>query len=159
MERPPTPVFWPGEFHGLYSPSGLKESDITEQLSLFNTVPWWFFGFRYQFWKTNKCRHNMPFVHWICKCHSLLGWNRGSDKDWGEERAKPPSPNGVWLHGYNVREVLNHLENPGKARQRTFLCTDRGVAAWLLIWFQRLWITVCPEGPGPFSLRSVPNLV
>ena len=24
-ERPPTPVFWPGEFHGLYSPWGCKE--------------------------------------------------------------------------------------------------------------------------------------
>ena len=29
-----TPVFWPGEFHGLYSPWGGKESDMTEQLSL-----------------------------------------------------------------------------------------------------------------------------
>ena len=29
-----TPVFWPGEFHGLYSPWGHKESDITERLSL-----------------------------------------------------------------------------------------------------------------------------
>ena len=28
-EQPPTPVFWPGEFHGLYS----KELDTTEQLS------------------------------------------------------------------------------------------------------------------------------
>ena len=26
----PTPVFWPGEFHGLYSPWGHKESDTTE---------------------------------------------------------------------------------------------------------------------------------
>ena len=25
----PTPVFWPGEFHGLYSPLGHKESDMT----------------------------------------------------------------------------------------------------------------------------------
>ena len=30
----PNPVFWPGEFHGLYSPWGLKELDTTEQLSL-----------------------------------------------------------------------------------------------------------------------------
>ena len=30
----PTSVFWPGEFHGLYSPWGGKESDTTEQLSL-----------------------------------------------------------------------------------------------------------------------------
>ena len=33
-ERLPTPVLWPGEFHGLYSPWGHKESDMTEQLSL-----------------------------------------------------------------------------------------------------------------------------
>ena len=33
-ERLPTPVFWPGEFHGLYSPWGHKELDMTEQLSL-----------------------------------------------------------------------------------------------------------------------------
>ena len=33
-ERLPTPVFWPGEFHGLYSLWGHKESDTTEQLSL-----------------------------------------------------------------------------------------------------------------------------
>ena len=29
------PVFWLGEFHGLYSPWGPKELDVTEQLSLF----------------------------------------------------------------------------------------------------------------------------
>ena len=34
-ERQPTPVFWPGEFRGLYSPWGCKESDTTEWLSLF----------------------------------------------------------------------------------------------------------------------------
>ena len=33
-ERLPTPVFWPGEFQGLYSPWGHKESDTTEWLSL-----------------------------------------------------------------------------------------------------------------------------
>ena len=33
-ERLPTPVFWPGEFHGLYSPRGRKESDTTEPLWL-----------------------------------------------------------------------------------------------------------------------------
>ena len=32
--RLPIPVFWPGEFHGLYSPWGHKELDTTEQLSL-----------------------------------------------------------------------------------------------------------------------------
>ena len=33
-ERLPTPVFWPGEVHGLYSPWGCKELDTTERLSL-----------------------------------------------------------------------------------------------------------------------------
>ena len=32
--RLPTPVFWPGGFHGLYSPWGRKESDMTEWLSV-----------------------------------------------------------------------------------------------------------------------------
>ena len=32
-ERLPTPVFWPGEFHGLYSPQGHKESDTTEWIT------------------------------------------------------------------------------------------------------------------------------
>ena len=29
-ESLPTPVFWPGEFHGLYSLWGCKELDMTE---------------------------------------------------------------------------------------------------------------------------------
>ena len=34
----PTPVFWPGEVHGLYSPWDRKESDRTERLSLHITL-------------------------------------------------------------------------------------------------------------------------
>ena len=37
-ERLPTPVFWPREFHGLYSPWGHRESDKTERLSLSNFI-------------------------------------------------------------------------------------------------------------------------
>ena len=33
-ERLLTPVFWPGEFHRLYSAWGHKESDVTEQLAV-----------------------------------------------------------------------------------------------------------------------------
>ena len=39
-ERLPTPIFWHGEFHGLYSPWGRKESDITERLSLSLSFAW-----------------------------------------------------------------------------------------------------------------------
>ena len=38
-ERLPTPVFWPGEFHGLYSSWGHKESDMAEWLSLSLSLP------------------------------------------------------------------------------------------------------------------------
>ena len=48
-ERLPTPVFWPGEFHGSYSPWGCKESDTTEWLSLswriMDECFWYFFVF------------------------------------------------------------------------------------------------------------------
>jgi len=37
-EKLPTPVFWPGEFHGLYSPRGSKESDMTERLAHHFTI-------------------------------------------------------------------------------------------------------------------------
>ena len=30
----PTPVFWPGEFHGLHSPWTCEESGMTKKLSL-----------------------------------------------------------------------------------------------------------------------------
>ena len=38
----PTLVFWPEEFHGLYSPWGCKELDMTERLSL--SLPFSFMG-------------------------------------------------------------------------------------------------------------------
>ena len=34
MEQLLAPVFWPGEFQGLFSPWGCKELDTTERLSL-----------------------------------------------------------------------------------------------------------------------------
>ena len=46
----PTPVFWPEEFHGLYSPWGHKESDTTD-----HSLPhWWWVGY-----------HSLP--HWWYK--------------------------------------------------------------------------------------------
>ena len=33
-KRLPTPGFWPGNFHGLYSPWGHKDSDKAERISL-----------------------------------------------------------------------------------------------------------------------------
>ena len=39
-ERLPIPVFWPREFHRLYSPWGHKESDKTEEISLSSRRQW-----------------------------------------------------------------------------------------------------------------------
>ena len=52
-ERLLTPVFWPGEFHGLYSPWGHKESDTNERLSL------------------SPPTHTHPFIFYL---QSLVGW-------------------------------------------------------------------------------------
>ena len=43
---PPTPLFWPGEFHG-HSPWGCKELDTTEQLSLFPVCNLYLFRFNF----------------------------------------------------------------------------------------------------------------
>ena len=45
-EQLPSSVFWPGEFHGLYSPWGHRESDMTEQLLLW--LEWVAFSFSSQ---------------------------------------------------------------------------------------------------------------
>ena len=51
-----TPVFWPGEFHGLYSPCGCKELDTTEWLSLSRILFAW----------------NVPLVSLIVQKRSLV---------------------------------------------------------------------------------------
>ena len=38
-KRLPTPVFWHGGFHGLYSPWGCRESDVTERLNWTEPFP------------------------------------------------------------------------------------------------------------------------
>ena len=59
-ERLPTSVFWPGEFHGLYSPWGRKEPDMTEWLSLSllgKFITWEFISREFFFFFFNKiCR-------------------------------------------------------------------------------------------------------
>ena len=60
-DRLPTAVFWPGEFCGLYSPWGRKESDMTKQLKkniYIYTGPY-------------SRKHNLPFS-------SRSNWHRGN---------------------------------------------------------------------------------
>ena len=58
-ERLPTPVFWPGEFQGLYSPWGCKESDTTERLSLCLSLCILLTWFLHLLW---RCKGSMSFA-------------------------------------------------------------------------------------------------
>ena len=56
-----TPVFWPGELHGLYSPWGCKESDMTEQLSLSLSICLKYFWIRCLYF--HLCIHIYIYMH------------------------------------------------------------------------------------------------
>ena len=67
-------MFWPGEFHGLYSPWGRKKSDMIEQLSL--TSHW--MGF------TCHGFHHWPvfskyFLIWVLYCGTFSGGSDGKN--------------------------------------------------------------------------------
>ena len=75
-ERLPTPVFWPAEFHGLYSLWGHKESDKTERVSLYFTslIHKWILGlplsqFRNSFMYNYLWPHGLQ--HTMLPCPSL----------------------------------------------------------------------------------------
>ena len=81
-ERLPTPVFWPGEFHGLYSPWGHKESDTTEQLSHSFT-----FSLRVLHWQLVACGRDLePTNSWagpLTVAHwQLVAYGRGPLWHW-----------------------------------------------------------------------------
>ena len=70
----PAPVIWPGEFHGLYSPWGSKESDTTEWLSLSLHV-----YITEKKSSMDKTRHTMWYAQWEFLFHSSVlktcSWN------------------------------------------------------------------------------------
>ena len=81
-ERLPTPVFWPGEFHRLYSPWGCKKSDTTGQISLFTLFAHFCFSFnRYDSisWEPINLFHSEDLQLCILKTRawsfSLTCWN------------------------------------------------------------------------------------
>ena len=76
-EELPTPIFWPGEFHGLYSPWGRKESNTTERLSLSRAeaLTVWFLA-------------TVLNLHQLCP----VGWLRASFLISDVRRQYPPLP-------------------------------------------------------------------
>ena len=65
-ERLPTPVFWPGEFHGLYSPWSCKELDMTKRLAVS-------FSFQYPCLENPMARGAcQAIVHGVAKSQTRL---------------------------------------------------------------------------------------
>ena len=60
----PTPVFWLGKFHRLYSAWGCRESDTTQWLSLHFTL------FIY------LIRCTLHIISWTFKMYNILVWRR-----------------------------------------------------------------------------------
>ena len=100
----PTPVFWPGEFHGLYSPWGHKESDTTVWLSL-SLIHCAFFiinhsgnrtGLRQRLWYEKRCARVLNLLQ---SCLTLC---------------KPVdcSPLGSSVHGILQARILEWVRNP-----------------------------------------------
>ena len=77
-ERLPTPVFWPGEFHTLYSSWGHKELDMTEQLSL---------SLMQETWVRSLSREE-PLEKGMATHSSILAWRI----PWTEEKLAGCSP-------------------------------------------------------------------
>ena len=70
-----TPVFWPGEFHELYSPWSHKESDLTEQLSLWRH----YMGINYiKYAKINTFNQNRPPKKAVCyiSASKAVAWHK-----------------------------------------------------------------------------------
>ena len=61
-----TPVFWPEEFHGLYSPWGCKESDTTERISLA------IIACTMEYFSTNKLEQNTVICSTMHRCENML---------------------------------------------------------------------------------------
>ena len=71
-ERLTTPVFWPGEFHGLYSPWGLKELDMTEWLSFQSPSHVQLFATTWTVAARLLCSWDFPGKNTGVGCHFLL---------------------------------------------------------------------------------------
>ena len=86
-EKLPTPVFWPGEFHGLYSPWGHKELDTTEWLKkkLWRYIIslWWDFLYLYRTVKKAEHQRTGAFKMWCWRRLLRVSWTaRGSNQSY-----------------------------------------------------------------------------
>ena len=74
MEWIPTPVSWLGEFHGLYSPCGHKELDMTVWLSLFTLTSIHDKIFQQTVYRENIPQHNKSHLKQAHSGHHAQRW-------------------------------------------------------------------------------------
>ena len=132
-ERLPTPVFWPGEFHRLYSPPGGKESDRAERLSFFTECSDTFetlFVLPLQKWKYLPCKEKCGVQ--LCKAMdcSLPGFSvheilQASMLEWVDIPFSRESPNPVYPPNYQILPIIrisqSRISNPGLPHCRLIL--------------------------------------
>ena len=122
---PPTPVFWPGEFHGLYSLWSGKESDTTEWLSL--SAPW-----KKSYDKPRQCikkqTHHLPIKIHIIKAMSFLFfgshvqmWELGHKEGW--------APRNWWFWAVVLEKTLESL----LASKEIKPVNPKGNQSWIFI--------------------------
>ena len=95
--RLPTPIFWPGEFHGLFHPWGLKELDTTEWLSLSHSL----------YWRAPWTLPSLGNSKRSCYKHLYAGFcvNVSFHLLW----KKPPNCLPKWLYHFAVPSAVNKL--------------------------------------------------
>ena len=73
----PTPGFWPGEFHGVYSSWGRKESDFHSQAVWRNALISFSYMKLFSFSSTTYSeRLSFPITYWCLLCHRLCDHRR-----------------------------------------------------------------------------------
>ena len=98
-ERLSTPVFWPGEFHGLYSPWGSKQLDMTEWLSL-SLSKYWSFNNR----PSNEYSGLISFrIDWfdLLAVQGIIWDNEGFEMESGEDCTT------LWIYLMPLNHTLN----------------------------------------------------
>ena len=102
----PTPVFWPGELHGLYSPWGRKESKSQTQLRDFHSR----YYFRGKFadggspWGPTQVVSQIP---------AQFGATKPGDQTWFWLPCIPPGPGASHRRqGHKLSQVCHHDYEP-----------------------------------------------
>ena len=132
-ERLPTPVFRPGEFHGLYSPCGRKELDTTEWLSL-----------SHRLWR--------PDVK-----SQLIGKDLNTGKDWRQEEKGATEDKMVGRHHRLNRQKFEQTLGAGERQGSLACCSPWGSQRDRHDWatqqqLHRLTSSSCPTSFYPWTL-------